>query len=100
MSLSRQTETVRAQLAVLLPELRRDFGVRSLSIFGSYARGEQREGSDLDLLVEFDDVPGLLGFARLQLDLQDRLGIPVDLFTKPMLKPRIAPGIEADLIVV
>ena len=56
--------------------------------------------SDLDLLVEFDDVPSLLGFARLQLDLKDLLGIPVDLSTKPMLKPRIVPDVEADLVAV
>ena len=94
------SQTVLAQLAALLPALREDYGVRSLSVFGSYARGEQGEGSDLDLLVEFDEVPGLLGFARLQLDLGDRLGIPVDLFTRPMLKPRIAPSVEADLVTV
>ena len=94
------SQTVLAHLAALLPALREDYGVRSLSVFGSYARGEQGEGSDLDLLVEFDEVPGLLGFARLQLDLGDRLGIPVDLFTRPMLKPRIAPSVEADLVAV
>ena len=55
------TDAVGARLAARLPELRAEHGVRSLSIFGSYARGEQAEGSDLDLLVEFDRPPGYSG---------------------------------------
>ena len=94
------TESVRARLAELLPDLRAEYGVRSLSIFGSYARGEQTPGSDLDLLIEFDEVPGLFAFASLQYALEDRLGVSVDLFTRPMLKPRIAPNVEADLVTV
>ena len=94
------TESVRARLGELLPALRADYGVRSLSIFGSYARGEQTAESDLDLLVEFEEVPGLFAFASLQYALEDRLGVRVDLFTRPMLKPRIAPGVEADLVTV
>ena len=94
------TASVRARLAALLPALRTEYGVRSLSIFGSFARGEQTSESDLDLLVEFDEVPGLFGFAGLQLHLEDQLGVRVDLFTRPMLKPRIAPRVEADLVPV
>lgn len=100
MSAPPSTDSVRARLAELLPGLRTEYGVRTLSIFGSFARGEQTAESDLDLLVEFDEVPGLFGFASLQLHLEDRLGIRVDLFTRPMLKPRIAPRIEADLLAV
>jgi predicted nucleotidyltransferase len=40
-----------------LPALREHYGMRFLGVFGSYVRGEQRRGSDLDLLVEFDDRP-------------------------------------------
>jgi len=40
-----------------LPALREHYGVRFMGVFGSYVRGEQRRGSDLDLLVEFDDRP-------------------------------------------
>lgn len=94
------TESVRVLLAALLPELRDGHGVRSLSIFGSYARGEQTLESDLDLLVEFDEVPGMLGFVGLAHTLEDRLGVRVDLFTRPMLRPRLVPRIEADLAAV
>ena len=98
MPASSSTESVRARLAELLPDLRAEYGVRSLSIFGSYARGEQTAGSDLDLIVEFDRVPGMLGFVGLAHRLEDSLGVKVDLFTRPMLKPRIVPSVERDLV--
>ena len=69
-------------------------------LYGSYARGEQTAGSDLDPLVEFDEVPGMLGFVGLAHRIEDRVGLPVDLFTRPMLKPRIAPRVERDLVAV
>ena len=94
------TAAVRARLAALLPELRERYAVRSLSVFGSYARGEQTAESDLDLLVEFDEVPGMFAFVDLELELEDRLGLAVDLFTRPMLKPRMAPRVERDLVAV
>ncbi|WP_420456764.1 nucleotidyltransferase family protein [Rubrivirga sp.] len=94
------TESVRARLAALLPELRAEHGVRSLSIFGSYARGEQTAESDLDLLVEFDRVPGMLGFVGLAHGLEDQLGLRVDLATRPMLKPRTVLHVERDLVPV
>ena len=49
-----------------------------MGVFGSYARGEQREGSDLDLLIELGDDIDLIGYAGLQIELSDALGVPVD----------------------
>ena len=94
------TEAVRARLAALLPELRSRYSVRSLALFGSYACGEQTPESDLDLLVEFDEMPGLFAFSEMQNGLEDALGLRVDLFTRPMLKPRLAPRIDRDLVAV
>ena len=91
------TESVRARLAALLPELRERYGVRSLAIFGSYARGEQTASSDLDVLVEFERVPGMLAFVGLAQMLEDRLGVSVDLATRAMIGPRLAPRVQADL---
>lgn len=53
--LARATRILRRHL----PELREQYHVKSLGIFGSYARGEQRRRSDLDVLVEFDRPPSL-----------------------------------------
>ena len=94
------TDAVRAFLAALLPKLRARYGVRSLALFGSYARGEQTPESDLDLLVEFDEVPGLFAFPEMQYGLEDALGLRVDLLTRTMLEPRLAPRIDRDLMAV
>jgi hypothetical protein len=62
--------------------------VRRLDLFGSRAKGTARDGSDVDLLVEFEPghVPGLLGFLALQDDL-DLLGEEVDLVSSGGLSP-------------
>ncbi len=72
-----------------LPELRERFGVRGLWLFGSYLREEQRKRSDLDVLVEFDRVPSLFEFIRLERYLSELLKIKVDLVMKSALKPAI-----------
>ena len=65
-----------------LPELTERYGVKSLGLFGSYVRGEETEGSDLDLLVEFAETPDLLEFVALGRDLSELLGVKVDLVMK------------------
>lgn len=70
------------------PELER-FGVKSLALFGSAARGQLRQGSDVDLLVEFDHPVGLFEFIDLKNYLEKLLGRRVDLGTPHSLKPRL-----------
>jgi uncharacterized protein len=67
----------------------RDHGIRSLRLFGSAARNELRHDSDVDLLVEFEPghTPGLLGVAKLELELQELVGRDVDLRTVGDLSP-------------
>jgi predicted nucleotidyltransferase len=74
-----------------LPELRQACGVQALWLFGSYVRGEARQQSDLDLLVQFDDrsTLSLLEFIALENRLSDWLSVPVDLVEKSGLKPAI-----------
>ena len=72
-----------------LPELHERYGVRALWLFGSYLRGEQRKGSDLDILVEFDRVPSLFEFIRLERYLSELLATKVDLVMKSSLKPAL-----------
>jgi uncharacterized protein len=82
-----------------LPELYERYGVISLGLFGSYVRGEPHEGSDLDVLVEFDERPlGLLGFINLENYLSDLLGTKVDLVEKRALKPRIGQRILQEVV--
>lgn len=73
-----------------LPELRQRYGIRSLAVFGSYVRGEQKRRSDLDLLVEFDDRSlSLFGFVEIENYLSGILGVKVDLVERSTLKPAI-----------
>jgi predicted nucleotidyltransferase len=83
-----------------LPEFRRKFGVRSLGVFGSYVRGDENEGSDLDLLVSFEEIPGLLLFLALENQLSDLLGVPVDLVMEDALKPRIGAHVRREVVPV
>jgi len=68
-------------------ELLKRFHVRSLSVFGSVARGEAGPDSDIDLLVDFEPGAriGLFAFARLQRSLEELLGTKVDLVTPDAL---------------
>jgi len=67
----------------------RQFGVKSIDVFGSVVRGEARSDSDIDILVEFDFPVGLLTFFRLQHHLEDLLGRRVDLATPAALKRQL-----------
>ena len=78
-------------------ELRRR-GVTHVSIFGSVARGEERQGSDVDILVELKPEVGILAFSELRRDLSDMLGRPVDLVTPGGLKPFARMGTSRDVI--
>ena len=77
-------------------ELKEKYKVKSIAIFGSYARGEQKETSDIDILVEFYKTPDLIEFVDLKYYLEDILGIKVDLVTKNALHPMIREEVLKD----
>jgi predicted nucleotidyltransferase len=93
-----QREQVIRTLQSHKSELAVTYGVRSLSLFGSLARDEATDQSDVDLLVEFDRAVGYFGLVALQDHLADLLRRPVDLGTLASLKPRIRRQVEQDLI--
>lgn len=64
-------------------------GARTVRIFGSVARGEEDEASDIDLLVEMEEGRSLLDLGGLLMDLQDLLGCRVDIVTEKGLRERI-----------
>lgn len=80
-------------------ELSAKYKIKYLGVFGSYARGEQDNRSDLDLLVEFKD-NALIGleFFELESYLSDILGVQVDLVTRAALKPRIGKRILSEVV--
>jgi predicted nucleotidyltransferase len=83
-------------------EINRDdlksYGVESISLFGSVARGEAGPRSDVDLLVDVDDEVTLFGLSRLKHHLEDLLGMPVDLVTTDALRPQMRSSILAEAI--
>ncbi|AMV71549.1 nucleotidyltransferase family protein [Desulfuromonas carbonis] len=82
-------EEINLALRTHLEELRRDYAVAEIGIFGSFARGEQGEGSDIDLLVDFTRPVGFVAFLQLEDRLRKILGREVDLVTRKALKPHI-----------
>ncbi len=84
----RREEVINA-LSERRTELTQNYGVKSLSLFGSASRDEAGPASDVDLLVEFDRPVGYFGLFALQDYLESLLGCKVDLGTPDSLKPHI-----------
>ena len=81
-------------------ELKKKFKVKTIGVFGSYVRGEQKRQSDVDILVEFEEPIGLFEFMDLEFYLADLLGVKVDLVSKKALKPHIGEQILKEVIAV
>ncbi|MBI5880481.1 MAG: nucleotidyltransferase family protein [Chloroflexi bacterium] len=95
-----RTQTKSSVLALLTAHQAqlRSAGVKRIGLFGSFARGEPRDDSDVDLLVEFEpDRKTFTNFMQLWFDLQDLLGRPVELVTPESLSPYIGPRITAEV---
>lgn len=86
-----------SRLRSVLPELRKDFPLGRMALFGSVARGESHPDSDVDILVEVDPSIGL-GFVTLAERLETVLGRKVDLVSRRALKPAFWKQIEPELI--
>ncbi len=77
-----------------------ELGVGSLALFGSVARDEATERSDVDLLVDFKKPTGLFGFVGLRLRLEELLGHRVDLVPRDGIKPRLRDAILGEALPV
>ncbi len=71
-------------------------GVRNVRVFGSFARGEQRAASDIDLLVEMPEGSSLFDLARLKVELEEALGRKVDVVPDDSIKPVLRDRILAE----
>ncbi|MCS6883742.1 MAG: nucleotidyltransferase family protein [Chloroflexaceae bacterium] len=81
--------TIRRVLKSQRAQLQERYRVCAIWLFGSYARGEARPRSDIDLLVEFEEPPSLVEWARMQRELSQLLGKRVEVAPKHLLKPRV-----------
>ena len=84
-------------LQVEKPELMRRFGLKRLALFGSFAREDQREDSDVDVMVEVEPSIGL-GFVELADRIEDALGIRTEVVSRRAIKPRYWEVIKEELI--
>jgi len=78
----------------------KDAGITYLALFGSQARGNQTTDSDVDLLVEFKETPGLISFIRTKQQFEKVFDRKVDLVTKNGLSKYLKPYIQKDLQVI
>ena len=90
--------TILAKLQEHRDEIERRYRVKRFSLFGSAARDELQEDSDVDVLVAFDGPATFDGYLGLKFYLEELLGKKVDLVTESGLKPRARPHVERDLI--
>jgi len=83
-------------------KLKEKFKVKEIGVFGSYIKAEQKEGSDLDILVVFEDGArlSLLDVVGLEIELSDLLGVKVDLVEKKDLKPFIKQRILNEVVYI
>jgi uncharacterized protein len=71
-----------------------------VAVFSSYARGEEKPESDIDVLVEFSETKGLLTLVRIERELSEFLGVKVDLLTEESISPYLIDGIKREVKVI
>lgn len=91
-------ETIKQKIRKQKPFITERYKVKSIGIFGSYVRGEERKDGDIDILVEFQQPIGIFTFLDLEEYLTGLLGIKVDLVSKKALKPRIGEHILQEVM--
>ena len=91
-------QTALTLLATHKPQLVRQFGVSSLALFGSTARGQAHEGSDVDILISFNTAATSKQYFGARFYLEDVLQCPVDLITDKAIRKELRSYIERDAI--
>ena len=79
------------------PDLQKRYPISELGVFGSYARGDNPENSDIDILVDFNDRVGIR-FISLAHELEDTFNTKIDLVSRRGIKPAYLPYVEKNLI--
>lgn len=92
--IGRRVRSHRAEVLAILDK----YGVTNPEIFGSTARGDDHDGSDLDLLVDLAPGTDLFDLVHIKADLESVLGVPVDLVPRDGLKARVRAAAAKDLV--
>ena len=93
----KRTEALQ-RLRQALPALAHEFGVTRAGLFGSVARDEAREGSDVDVLVELARPLSYFDIVRLEETVTRALGCKADVTPRTAVRPAILTAIDADLV--
>jgi uncharacterized protein len=75
-------------------------GIKKVTVFGSYARGDMTSKSDLDIIVQFTGRKSLLEIVRIERELGESTGVKVDLQTEKSLSPHLKPYIDKEMLVL
>jgi len=78
----------------------RSQGAKRIAIFGSYVKGEEGPGSDIDIIVEFSERKSLLELVRIERELPEVLKIKVDLLTEKSISPYMIDSIKKEMKVI
>ena len=82
-------EEIKKKLAEMKPLLKEKYKIKEIGIFGSYAKETPKKRSDIDILVDFEEVPDLFTYIEIEEFLSKQLKIKADLVMKSALKPYI-----------
>jgi hypothetical protein len=93
-------EQIISTLRQLMPKLRETYRVKTMSVFGSVARGQEEETSDIDVLVEFEEDADLLHMAGLGAALEEELGRRVDVVSARALRREIRDSVLSEAVAV
>lgn len=93
----KKLEKIERILAEHKEELQKKYKIKKVGIFGSFVRGEQKKASDLDILVDFKEVPDLLKFIELERYLEGLLGINIDLVRKQAVRKELRERILSEV---
>lgn len=80
-----------------LGEYCRKHQIKLFALFGSFARGEAKKNSDIDIVIDFIETKSLMKIGRIQYDLEEMLGRSVDLISRRNIKPSLKNNILGDL---
>ncbi|HEC99587.1 MAG TPA: hypothetical protein ENN18_04305 [Proteobacteria bacterium] len=75
-------------------------GASKIAVFGSYARGEEKPESDIDIIVEFSERKSLFDLVGIEQEVSDSLGIKVDLLTEKSISPYLIDRVKKEMVVI
>lgn len=84
-------------LKTIVADLKKQ-GAKRINLFGSYSRGEEKKGSDVDIIVEFSKPKSLLEFVEIEQELSEKTGKKIDLLTEKSISPYLIDRIRKEMV--